>query len=244
LRNHHRIGVVIPALNEERAISRVVGAIPRWVDEIVVVDNGSSDQTATVARSAGAKVVAETERGYGAACLAGVAALNATDIVVFLDGDFSDDPSEMHALVDPIVKGEADLVVGSRRLGNCAPGALTPQQRFGNWLACRLIHVIWRVAWTDLGPFRAIRRTALDELEMRDRRYGWTVEMQLKAARHRLRSAEAPVSYRRRIGVSKISGTLGGSIKAGATILRLVVTSALPLTREPRPGGKTPRCYD
>ena len=225
-----RIGVVIPALDEEQAIARVIADIPQWVDEIVVADNGSSDRTAEIAAQAGARVVHERERGYGAACQAGIAALRDFDIVVFLDGDRSDDPSEMAVLVDPIAEGRADFVIGSRVTGNAARGALTPQQRFGNWLACRLILLFWGARFTDLGPFRAIRRGTLEALSMTDRKFGWTVEMQIKAARAGVKTIEVPVRYRPRIGVSKISGTLAGSVKAGAGILGMIARSAL----EPR----------
>lgn len=221
-----RVSVIIPALNEELAIGRVIASIPHWVDEIIVVDNGSTDDTARVAADCGARVVSERERGYGAACLKGIASLQESDVVVFLDGDFSDDASEMSTLVEPIVSGQADLVIGSRVRGRCSVGALTPHQRFGNWLACHLLRMIWGTTWSDLGPFRAISMRALQLLEMRDRRYGWTVEMQLKAAVHKLRCMEVPVSYRSRVGVSKISGTLIGSAKAGVTILRLIAQSA------------------
>lgn len=222
-----RIGVVIPALDEEQAIGHVIAEIPAWVDEIVVADNGSRDRTAEIAERAGARVVHERERGYGAACQAGIAALREADIVVFLDGDRSDDPSEMGALVDPIAEGSADFVIGSRVTGNAARGALTPQQRFGNWLACRLILLFWGARFTDLGPFRAIRRHTLEALNMTDRKFGWTVEMQIKAARAGVRTLEVPVRYRPRIGVSKISGTLAGSVKAGAGILGVIARSAL-----------------
>lgn len=220
-----RVAVVIPALNEEQAIARVIADIPSWVDQIIVADNGSSDRTATVAEKAGARVVHEPERGYGAACLKGLSALRACDIVVFIDGDYSDVPSEMDRLIAPLVSRDADLVIGSRVRGKAEHGALTPQQRFGNWLACWLIVRLWAVRFSDLGPFRAIRTSALTALDMRDRNYGWTVEMQIKAARAGLKVAEVPVSYRRRIGVSKISGTLKGSIMAGVTILSVIARS-------------------
>lgn len=221
-----RVSVIIPALNEELAIGKVISAIPAWVDDIVVVDNGSTDSTALVAISFGARVVSERERGYGAACLKGIASLQPTDVIVFLDGDFSDDANEMASLVEPIVSGDVDFVIGSRVRGHCVAGALTPQQRFGNWLACHLLRMIWGTSWSDLGPFRAITTNALHMLDMRDRGYGWTVEMQLKAAACGLRCVEVPVSYRSRVGVSKISGTLVGSVKAGVTILRLIAQSA------------------
>jgi len=236
MRNNHRVSVVIPAFDEEAAVGRVIADIPQWIDGIIVADNGSRDRTADVARAAGARVVSIPERGYGAACLAGVAALNATDIVVFIDADYSDDPSEMAGLVDPIAAGAADLVIGSRTLGHASRGALGPHQRFGNGLACFLIKRIWGVAYSDLGPFRAIRRTALDALAMRDRAYGWTVEMQIKAAQRGLRVRDVPVSYRQRIGRSKISGTVKGSVMAGATILAVIFRSALN-----RPGNNNRR---
>lgn len=226
MRHNQRIGVVIPALNEQSSIGIVIRGIPRWVDHIVVADNGSTDRTADVARAAGATVVAEGERGYGAACQAGIAALDAPDIVVFLDGDFSDDPREMAALVDPIARGTADMVIGSRSAG-AEPGSLTPQQKFGNWLACRLMQLLYGVTYTDLGPFRAVRATALDRLAMTDRNFGWTVEMQIKAAKSRIAALEVPVRYRRRIGVSKISGTLRGSFLAGKTILSVIARHAV-----------------
>jgi glycosyltransferase involved in cell wall biosynthesis len=221
------IGVVIPAFDEEQAIADVIAEIPDWVDEIVVADNGSSDRTAEIAGKAGARVVHEGERGYGAACQTGIEALRTADIVVFLDGDRSDFPGEMAGLVDPIAEDRADLVIGSRVTGSPARGSLTPQQRFGNWLACRLIRRFWGAVYTDLGPFRAIRSHTLQMLDMTDRKYGWTVEMQIKAAKMRVRTLEVPVGYRRRIGVSKISGTLRGSLGAGIGILGLIARFAL-----------------
>jgi hypothetical protein len=230
VRSGYRIGVVIPALDEEEAIGRVVAAVPDWVDEVVVVDNGSRDATGKVALAAGARLVTETERGYGAACLAGIAALTSPDIIVFLDGDFSDDPREMHLLVDPIAADQSDFVVGSRVRGERERGSLTIQQRTGNWLACLLMRRLWNTEWSDLGPFRAIRASSLRRLGMRDRRYGWTVEMQLNAARAALRQKEVSVSYRRRIGTSKISGTIKGALLAAFTILRLIARSATERT--------------
>jgi glycosyltransferase involved in cell wall biosynthesis len=226
MRQKAKVAVIIPALNEEAAIGGVVGAIPAWVDDIVVVDNGSTDATAAIARDRGARVIREPRRGYGAACLAGLAALTEPDIIVFMDGDGSDVPSEMALLVDPIIQGQADLVIGSRVLGAREPGALTPQARFGNWLACRLIHLFWGQRYTDLGPFRAIRGRSLAGLDMQDRDYGWTVEMQVKAGRRGLRVGEAPVSYRRRIGASKISGTVRGVLGAGTKILYIIFREA------------------
>lgn len=227
MRNGKRIGVVIPALNEERAIGRVLAEIPIWVDDIVVADNGSSDRTADIALASGARIVREAARGYGAACHAGIAALAPVDIIVFLDGDYSDSPREMALLVDPIADGGVDFVVGSRATGKSQKGALTPHQRFGNWLACRLMRALFGATYTDLGPFRAITASALTRLGMTDRAYGWTVEMQVRALAAGLRVLEVPVSYRPRIGVSKISGTLRGSVVAGVTILSVIARAAL-----------------
>lgn len=221
------VAVVIPALNEEAAIGKVLRALPGWIDEVVVVDNGSSDRTAAVAAEAGARVVREPRRGYGRACQAGIAALAAAEVVVFLDGDFSDRPEELERLIAPILAGSADLVLGSRVLGRCEPGALLPHQRFGNALACGLIARLWRVRFTDLGPFRAIRRDVLRALALRDGGYGWTVEMQVRAAQQGIATLEVPVSYRRRIGRSKISGTLKGTLGAGAKILGVIASAYL-----------------
>jgi len=213
--------VIIPVYNEAASIGLVIGAIPREeVDEIIVVDNGSDDGSGDVARQAGARVVREERRGYGQACLTGMAALSeSTDVVVFLDGDLSDYPEELPKLVAPIREGRADFVVGSRVLGERERGALPPQARVGNWLATRLIAWAWGVRYSDLGPFRAISRAALDQMRMRDRAFGWTVEMQIKAARLGLRIVEVPVRYRRRIRRSKISGTIRGTFRAGVAIL-------------------------
>mgnify|MGYP005625345139 FL=1 len=214
------IDVVIPAFNEEQAIGYVLEALPaELVRRVVVVDNGSTDDTATEAARRGATVVAEPRRGYGQACLSGMAALDRPDIVVFLDGDFSDYPEELPALVAPILAGEAEMVIGSRVLGKRERGALQPQQRFGNGLATWLIRRLFNVSFTDLGPFRAILHATLLQLEMEDRDFGWTVEMQVKAARMGVRAAEVPVRYRRRVGSSKISGTLSGTVRAGYKIL-------------------------
>jgi len=234
MRHGARIAVIIPALNEERAVGNVIDAVPGWVDEIVVVNNGSTDRTVAVARAHGARVVNEARRGYGSACIAGLAAIKRVDVVVFLDGDFSDRPEEMSRLVDPIVRDGADMVLGSRVRGNRDPGALTPQARFGNWLACGLVRLFWDADYTDLGPFRAIRYVSLMKLGMRDRDYGWTIEMQVKAVRWGLRVKEVPVSYRRRIGKSKISGTVRGSICAGVKILLTILRATI--APGPRPG--------
>jgi glycosyltransferase involved in cell wall biosynthesis len=206
------VAVIIPALDEEPSIGGVLRDIPaQYRRRVLVVDNGSRDGTSRVAREAGARVVAESRRGYGAACLAGLAALAADPprAVVFLDGDSSDDPSEMPGVVGPVLAGEADLIVGSRVLGSRERGALTPQARFGNALATFLIRSLYGVRFTDLGPFRAVSWNALTRMRMEDRDYGWTVEMQVRAARLGLVVREVPVRYRRRIGKSKISGTFG-----------------------------------
>lgn len=216
------IAVIIPALDEEKSIGHVLQAIPRRIAKLViVVDNGSSDRTARVARANGAQVFRERHKGYGAACLAGIAALpRDVEIVVFLDADYSDHPEEMDKLVEPILRNDADFVVGSRMVYAAARVSLAPQQRWGNWLATTLIRFLFGQRYTDLGPFRAISRTALESLQMSDRGYGWTVEMQIKAIRAGLRILEVPVQYRqRRLGKSKISGTLAGTMSAGSKIL-------------------------
>lgn len=226
-----RVVVIVPVLNEAEALPRVLGSIPDWVAAVIVADNGSTDGSGAIARQSGAIVVEEPRRGYGAACLAALAAAPPSDIVVFMDGDASDDPADMARLVAPIAAGTADLVLGSRVMGRREPGSLTPQQIFGNWLACLLIRLIWDVRFTDLGPFRAIRRSALDKLGMADRDYGWTVEMQVKAARAGLRCLEVPANYRARIGRSKVSGTLRGVIGAGTKILYVIGREAWLATR-------------
>ena len=198
------------------------------VERVVVADNGSTDRSlAAAAREDGSprsrvEVVHEPRKGYGSACLAGLEHLRRTgppDIVVFLDGDFSDHPDELPEVIAPIERDEADLVIGSRRLGRAEPGALLPQARFGNALATALIHLLTGFRYTDLGPFRAIRWSALERLAMRDVDFGWTCEMQMKAIGAGLRIVEVPVSYRRRVGVSKIAGTVAGTVRAGAKIL-------------------------
>lgn len=218
-----KIGVVIPALNEEKAIGLVIADIPRAnVRQIVVVDNGSADRTAAVAEEAGARVVHERRRGYGAAVQRGLVALaDDVDVVVILDGDRSDFAEELPRLIDPIQRGEADFVLGSR-VEAAERGSLMPQQRFGNWLTCILIRALTGFRYTDMGPFRAIRRTALDDMRMVDRSFGWNVEMQIKALLNGLRVLEEPVRYRPRIGQSKISGTVRGTFRAGTSILAAV----------------------
>ncbi|MDX5483330.1 MAG: glycosyltransferase family 2 protein [Hymenobacteraceae bacterium] len=221
-----RINVIIPAYNEEKSIAKVLEAIPAdLVQEVIVVNNNSSDRTAEVAAAAGATVLHEPRPGYGNACLKGIAhaaakpAANRPDIIVFLDGDYSDYPEEMPRVVQPVIAGKADMVIGSRALGNRARGAMMPQQIFGNWLATTLLRWLYGARFTDLGPFRAIRLETLMQLGMQDRTYGWTVEMQAKAARQGVRYTEVPVTYRKRIGFSKVSGTVKGTVMAGYKII-------------------------
>lgn len=228
--------LIIPALNEAECLPSLFDAIPadlfRW---IIVADNGSTDDTAAVARARGAIVVSALERGYGAASLVAMAALpEGAEIVVWMQADLSEDPREAVALLAPIRAGEADLVIGSRTLGQAERGALLPHQQFGNWLACALMRVFWGYRYTDLGAFRAIRRDALERMSMRDRNYGWTVEMQIKALQLGLRVREVPVRYGRRVaGENKVSGNLRASAKAGWIILRTVFRAAWA-----GPGGK------
>lgn len=223
--------VIIPAFNESQSIGKVVRAIPKdIIRHVVVCDNHSTDDTAAQAARAGAVVVHQPLRGYGHACLAGIEYVKNTyplappDIVVFMDGDFSDYPEELPRLISPILAGQ-DMVIGSRVTGRAAPGSLTLPQRFGNWLATRLIRLFFGVRYTDLGPFRAIRWDILMNLDMQDKTYGWTVEMQVKAAKQNLQSCEVPVSYRKRIGKSKVSGTVKGTFMAGYKILWTIFKS-------------------
>lgn len=217
------VTVIIPAYNEEGSIAKVIKEIPSLVNEIIVVNNCSTDRTATVAATAGATVLDENRMGYGYACLKGIehAARQQSppDVVVFLDGDFSDYPVELIKIIAPIQNNEVDFVVGARVKELREEGSMTPQQIFGNWLACFLMKGLFNSTFTDLGPFRAIKWETLQSLKMSDKTYGWTVEMQLKVLRQKISHKEIPVSYKKRIGVSKVSGTIKGTIFAGAKII-------------------------
>jgi len=219
-----KIDVIIPAFNEENGVELVIGEIPKnIVREIVVCNNASTDKTARNAMQAGATVVEQNAMGYGNACLAGIDYLRKKeeqpDIVVFIDADYSDYPAEIPSVIAPISEEGYDLVIGSRALGNKESGSMTPQQLIGNWLATALIKMIYKYEFTDLGPFRAVRWDALIEMDMKDKTYGWTVEMQVKAAKLGMKCTEVPVNYRRRIGKSKVSGTVKGTVMAGQKIL-------------------------
>lgn len=222
-----KIVTIIPAFNEEESLPKVIKDIPQYVDEVIVVDNGSSDSTGEVAKAYGATVLTENEMGYGAACLKGIeyAKTKQFDVVVFLDGDYSDFPEEMNLLLYPIIKENYDMVIGSRMIGKRERGAMLPQAIFGNWLAAFLINLFWKYRFTDLGPFRAIKFSTLLNLNMQDRNFGWTVEMQIKAVKQKLRCTEVPVSYRKRIGKSKVTGTIQGTVKASIKILYLIFVS-------------------
>lgn len=220
--------VIIPAFNEENAVGKVVAEIPKQeVDEIIVVNNNSTDKTSEAAEKEGATVLFEATKGYGKACLKGIDYLKSvrnqsTDIVVFLDADYSDYPEQMIDMINLIKTDKADLVIGSRALGKREGGSMTIPQVFGNWLATTLMHIFYRFKFTDLGPFRAIRYTSLMDMDMQDKTYGWTVEMQVKALKNKLTCVEVPVDYRNRIGFSKISGTVKGTFLAGYKIITTI----------------------
>lgn len=227
LRENMNVSVIIPAFNEENSVGNVVRDIPKdLVQQIIVVNNNSNDETAIRAAQAGAIVLTETRQGYGFACLKGMEYIASQDIkpdvVVFIDADYSDYPQEMNSLLEPIHLHGYDMVIGSRSLGNRQRGSMTPQQVFGNWLATTLIRWFYRTRYTDLGPFRAIRYDSLLAIGMKDQTYGWTVEMQLKAAKQKMKISEVPVSYRKRIGHSKVSGTIKGTIMAGYKIITTI----------------------
>lgn len=217
------IKVIIPAYNEQDSIAKVIKDIPQIVDEIIVISNNSTDDTEINAQNAGATVLIERLKGYGYACLKGMDYIakqkTKPEIVVFLDGDYSDYPEQLTEIIDPIIKNNIDFVIGSRIKELREVGSMTPQQIFGNWLATSLMKLFFGAKFTDLGPFRAIKYNKLLNLKMEDKTYGWTVEMQLKALKQKLNYAEVPLKYRNRIGVSKVSGTVKGSIFAGIKIL-------------------------
>lgn len=218
-----KIKVIIPAFNEQDSIAKVIQDIPSLVEEVIVVSNNSTDLTEVNAKQAGATVLTENRKGYGYACLKGMDYISKQkskpDIIVFLDGDYSDYPEELTKIIAPIIEDNIDLVIGSRVKELREDGAMTPQQIFGNWLATKLMSLFFKAKFTDLGPFRAIKYDKLLALNMVDKTYGWTVEMQLKALKQKLSYTEVPVNYRNRIGVSKVSGTIKGSIFAGVKIL-------------------------
>ncbi|MEP0390671.1 glycosyltransferase family 2 protein [Erythrobacter sp.] len=226
-----KVSVIIPALNEAESVEQTVRGIrlanPVGLHEVIVADNGSTDETASVAKSAGALVISEPKRGYGAACLAALGRVDrSSNIILFMDADLSDDPADAEKLLTPVIQGSTDLVIGSRTIGKIEAGAMSAPQRFGNWLAPTLVRLIWGHRYTDLGPFRAIRRDSLEHLAMADRDFGWTIEMQVRAAKMDMRTLEVPVTYRKRVGVSKISGTVKGVFAAGWKILFVITREA------------------
>jgi glycosyltransferase involved in cell wall biosynthesis len=225
--NNYKIVVLIPAYNEENSVGKVISELPKKIiDEVVVINNNSNDNTVVNAKKAGATVLNEINQGYGFACLKGISYLNELvvkpDIVVFLDADYSDYPEEIPKLIEPIVYDNFDMVIGSRASGNREKNSMTPQQIFGNWLATKLLKLLYNVKYTDLGPFRAIKYTKLIDLKMNDTTYGWTVEMQVKASKKNYKVCEVPVTYRKRIGHSKISGTIKGTFMAGYKIITTI----------------------
>lgn len=224
----HKITAIIPALNEEESLPKVINDLPSMIDEIIVCDNGSTDNTSDAASDAGAIVVCKPERGYGAACLKAFEAVASdTSILLYIDGDYSDYPAEAESIIKPIVDDNYDMVIGSRMLTRKNHNAIPPAAVFGNWLTSNLIKLIWGVRFTDIGPFRAIRYSAYKSLNMRDRNFGWTTEMQVKAVKRGFKCLEVPVSYRKRIGTSKVSGTISGSVRAGIKFLWIIFREAV-----------------
>lgn len=223
--------IIIPALNEAAVIESVVLSVIDRVDLVVVADNGSTDGTGGLAEAAGAKVVYVETAGYGRACLAGVAASEAAELLIFMDGDGADDPNDIAALIAPIIAGELDLVIGSRMIGHREEESMTPVQVFGNRLASTMMSWFWDSPFTDLGPLRAVRRSAYDKLNMTAPTFGWTVEMQVRALKQKLRCGEVPVSYKKRVGISKISGTLRGAALAGYFIIGTILIEAISRNR-------------
>ena len=222
-----KIAIIIPALNEAGSIGQVIREIPDYVDEIVVVDNGSTDQTDLIARNAGARIVYQSVRGYGAACLAGIRSLRNVDVVGFIDGDYSDYPEDLTKLLKPVACGNYDFAMGQRECVDNNINAISLHQKIGNWFACHLIQGLHGFSFVDLGPMRCLTINLLTELQMEDEDFGWTTEMQIKALRARARILLAPVRYRKRIGQSKISGTLKGSLLAGYKILYWTIRLSL-----------------
>jgi len=224
MKNKPSIAVIIPAHNEEQSIGKVIHDIPKeWVDTVIVCSNNSDDNTVAVAKKAGAIALEESKKGYGWACMKGINYAKILpippDIIVFMDGDYSDYPQELPKVVKPIIDNNIDLVIGSRAKGQKEAGSMTFPQRFGNWLSTRLMRLIYGVTYSDLGPFRAIKLNQLLALNMQEMTFGWTIEMQIKAAKHKMTYTEVPVNYKVRIGESKVSGTVKGAVMAGIKIL-------------------------
>jgi glycosyltransferase involved in cell wall biosynthesis len=224
-----KVCLIIPALNESSAIGAVIDDIPNeLVDKVIIVDNGSTDDTSNIAKSHGATVILESKRGYGNACLAGISFLEKLqpEIIVFIDGDYSSDPKEIDKILMPILKNEADLVIGYRSSLKMEKASMPLHAKFGNWFALSLINLLYGRSFADLGPFRAIKWNSLKSLKMKSPTYGWTVEMMVKALRKKMRITEVEVSYRKRIGKSKISGTVTGTMKAGYCIITTIIKNS------------------
>lgn len=228
------VAIIIPAFNEDKSLSLVISEIPlEFHSQIVVIDNNSTDSTYEMAQALGVHVVREKRQGYGSACLRGLKEIEkfkTIHYVVFLDADYSDKPAEIYNLLNKLKKDDLDLVIGSRTLGNSEPGALLPQARFGNWLATQLMYLRFRYRFTDLGPFRVIKKSTLDRIKMQDEDFGWTMEMQVKCLRQGFKVGEVPVSYKKRIGESKITGTIKGTLLAGYKILWTLFKYSLPVS--------------